>query len=78
MKAIKLKAVAVGVLVDIGGSMAVGLVLGMAIGVVAGLSGDTSPGHLAALRTNFYLKFVGLIGTTFFRRYCTSRTQGVG
>lgn len=65
MKRIKPKAVLLGVLVDLGGSIVVGLVLAIAVAVVAGLGGDLSPGRMADLRSNSYLKLVGLIGTTF-------------
>jgi hypothetical protein len=65
MKRIKPKAVLLGVLVDLGGSIVVGLVLAIAVAVMAGLGGDLSPGRMADLRSNSYLKLVGLIGTTF-------------
>jgi hypothetical protein len=55
-----------GFLTDIGGSMGVGLVLGVLLGIVAAASGDFSSAHVAALRQNFALKLTGLMGTTFF------------
>jgi hypothetical protein len=63
---IRAKAVLLGLLTDIGGSICVGLVLGVVIGIVAAISGDVSPGHIAALRQNFALKLTGLFGTTLF------------
>jgi hypothetical protein len=55
-----------GLLTDIGGSICVGLVLGVVIGVIAATSGDVSPNHVAVVRQNFALKLIGLFGTTFF------------
>lgn len=66
LKSIKIKAVAVGLLTDIVGSVAVGVALAVFIAVVASNSGDTSPEHLVGLRANTYLKLIGLLGTTFF------------
>jgi hypothetical protein len=65
-KNIRIKAVAAGLLTDIVGSTAVGFVIAIYIVVIASKSGDASPEHLAALRNNFYLKLIGLVGTTFF------------
>jgi hypothetical protein len=66
---IRAKAVLLGLLTDIGGSICVGLVLSIVIGVVAAMSGDVSPGHIAALRQNFTLKLTGLFGTTLFTAF---------
>src|ERR1700694_1624649 len=63
---IRAKAVLLGLLTDIGGSICVGLALSIVIGVVAAMNGDVSPDHIAALRQNFTLKLTGLFGTTFF------------
>ena len=55
-----------GLLTDIGGSICVGLALGVLLGIIAATSGDFSSAHVAALRQNFALKLAGLMGTTFF------------
>ena len=60
----KPKAIIVGLLVDIGGSVVVGIVLGIVVGIIAVARGSTSPEALVALRANVYLKAIGLVGTT--------------
>ena len=66
MKNIKLKAVAVGILIDIVGSTLVGILIGAFIGIIGKTSGDASMAHLKALQTSIPLKLLGLLGTTFF------------
>jgi len=63
---VRAKAVLLGLLTDIGGSICVGLALGVLLGIVAAISGDVSSAHVAVLRQNFALKLTGLMGTTFF------------
>jgi hypothetical protein len=66
MKKLRLKAVSVGLLIDILGSFAVGLLLSVVIGAIAVAGGDTSPLHLKELQASVLLKIIGLIGTIFF------------
>ena len=62
----KPKAIIVGLLVDIAGSVVVGIVLGVVVAIIAIAMGVTSPDAVGALRANVYLKAIGLVGTTFF------------
>ena len=63
---ISAKAVLLGLLTDIVGSICVGFGLAIILGIMAAASGDLSPAHIEALRQNFFLRLSGLIGTTFF------------
>ena len=65
MSGIRLKAILLGLLTDVTGSVLVGLALGALMAVMAAASGDTSRNHLAALLANPVVKLVGLAGTTF-------------
>jgi hypothetical protein len=66
MKHINLRAVGLGLLVDISGSIGVGIALGILIAAIAAYDHDVSPAHMTALRANFFLRLLGLIGTTLF------------
>jgi hypothetical protein len=63
LNSIRPKAVFVGFLVDFGGSLIVGFVLAIGLGLFAVASRDVSPAHLTHLRANVALKIAGLIGT---------------
>jgi hypothetical protein len=65
MKHLSIRAVALGVLVDLAGSVAVGVVLGILVAIVAASTHNLSPDHMAALRNTVAVKLPGLIGTTF-------------
>lgn len=60
----KPKAIIVGLLVDLGGSTAVGIALGIVVAVIGVSQGITSPEDLRDLGANVHLKAIGLIGTT--------------
>lgn len=65
-KVMKVKAIIVGLLVDVVGSVVVGMVLGVLAAIIAISKGGASPETLAALRANVLVKALGLVGTTFF------------
>lgn len=60
----KPKAIVVGLLVDLGGSTAVGIALGIVVAVIGVSQGITSPEALMDLGANVHLKAIGLVGTT--------------
>jgi hypothetical protein len=66
MRTIRVKAIAVGLLIDIVGGFSVGIVLSLFIAILASNDKDTSTAHLLAINANFYIKLVGLVGTLCF------------
>jgi hypothetical protein len=66
MKHLSIRAVAIGVLVDLAGSVATGVALGIFVAIIAASTHTLSPEHMAALRNTFSVKLLGLVGTTFF------------
>ena len=73
---IRPKAVLIGLLVDIGGSLLVGFLLGVVVVAIAAATHQMSPAQLAHLAANVPLKIVGLIGTllaTFVGGYVAAR-----
>ena len=66
IKSLVFKAIAIGIVVDFFGSVAVGIGLAAVAAVLASATSDPSPEHTKALVAGFYLKLAGLVGTTFF------------
>ena len=65
MKRIEIKAVISGLATDIVGSMIIGVVIGVLVVFIAKNNGGVTPENLKAIQSNVFLKFVGLLGTTF-------------
>jgi hypothetical protein len=65
MKGIRIKAVAGGLFTDIAGSALVGLVESAIVTYQWKYGNVRSYEHLVALKSNFFLEFSGLCGTTF-------------
>ena len=66
MNRIRVAAVAVGLAIDIVGSVVVGIAIGVALVVLAAATGSLSPQHLLQTRTGLLPELLGLLGTTFF------------
>ena len=66
MKRIKIKAVIAGLATDIVGSIVVGVVFGILVVFIAKNSGGVTPENLKTIKSNIFLEFAGLLGTTFF------------
>jgi MFS family permease len=62
----KARAIVAGLLVDVGGSVVVGIVLGVVVAIIAVVNVGPSAETLGALRSNVWVKAIGLVGTTFF------------
>ncbi|HLY54889.1 MAG TPA: hypothetical protein VKS60_04995 [Stellaceae bacterium] len=60
------KAVIAGLLTDLIGGIAVGLILASTFIYICSLSGDMSQAHYLALKSNIYSESIGFAGTTFF------------
>jgi hypothetical protein len=66
MENISFKAIVAGLAIDIGGSFAVGIVLGIMITVYAGDNGGLTPENVLALKGSIYATLAGLLGAAFF------------
>ncbi len=65
---VRWKSVGLGLAIDVIGSVGVGLILGIVLGVATGFrrDADLSPEHLATVASNVGVKAIGLVGTLFF------------
>ena len=66
MKAIRMEAVAAGVMTNVAGSICVGVLLSLILGVAGGAGGDISGAHSAMFQGNPIIRLVGLAGQVLF------------
>ena len=73
---IRPKAVLLGLAVDVGGSLLVGIIAALVVGIWAATSHNTSPAQVRLLAQNVPVKVAGLVGTllaTTFGGYVAAR-----